>query len=46
MEELISLRNFGCLLGKLGTPGFLFIWSDDGNTVCSDNRSITMDSFR
>lgn len=46
LAEFQSLRDFGRVIGRTDAPSFLFLWSDDGQTISHGTKHVTMDSFR
>lgn len=47
LEELQSLRDFGCVMSRTDASSFLFRWSDDGQVVLyGDIFSLTMENYR
>lgn len=47
LTELVSLRNFGFVIGRSEAPAFILHWSEDRETVtCGDKLALTMDGFR
>ena len=46
LDELFSLRAYGRSLSRSEGPSFRVNWSEDGQTISWENRSMTMNEFR
>jgi hypothetical protein len=42
MNELLSLRDYGRVIGRSDGPSFRVTWSEDGETVSWDKHNMSM----